>query len=110
GVAIQKIVKDLPEIAFVFLQHLLRLIKRIVSMAQDIEQARMENAIGVVFIASNAFGKALIAVKASRLFQYGSKHVEMIRVKLFCLRGLVELGQSCHMVEKRSVARIAETI
>src|SRR4051812_45410218 len=44
-VTIQKVIQDLFEVSLVFFQHLLRLIQRIIAVAQDIDQPGMEDAI-----------------------------------------------------------------
>ncbi|PHX44130.1 hypothetical protein AO263_35670 [Pseudomonas sp. NZIPFR-PS5] len=60
--------QNLLEIGLVLIQHLLRLIKRIVTVAENIDQTGVKDPLRIIIILLDADRKILVTVKARRFF------------------------------------------
>lgn len=67
GVAIQEVVQNLLEVSLVLIEHLLRLIQRVVAVTEDVDQTRVQNAVRVIIVLPDAGRKVFVAVKTRRL-------------------------------------------
>jgi hypothetical protein len=72
--------KDLSEVAFILLQHLLRLVEGVIAVAKYIDQARVQSAVRVLIIAPDASGEISVAVETGGLLQDRAQHIEVMRV------------------------------
>src|SRR5690606_22778628 len=67
GIAIQEVVQNLLKVSLVLIEHLLRLIQRVVAVTEDVDQARVQNAVRIIILLLDAGRKVFVAVKTRRL-------------------------------------------